>query len=376
MLKTLTIAVVGALLGSAGALAQTAEEKTKLAALGDEGFVVYAVYNGGTTKEDKAMVTFRPDRSSIWRYELDGTGEPKPRKIVDRGVYPTLSRDGTRLAWLDWTDSKACDIWVANADGSSKRKLATVPYAASLKWNNSDRLLVATDERSGRSTGHYPGQLALVSLDGKVKVITDLSKYTGGYMFIGDMDMHDNWIVYRWDAKVFVGKWDGTSERNFRGTRIVSQGCGMSFAPSGKQLIVNDVPHTGISLWELNGSTWSQTTSKTIWPFKVDNYRWSNREEWIAAMGEETLHDLFALNTKTFSSVRLTFSKDIIETGANLFLGKPAATSLSQIQPISRLEARSERRTVNGVPEGFDASGRFGSTGQALGLRFHLHKDK
>jgi Tol biopolymer transport system component len=74
---------------------------------------------------DGASIVFRTNRADpshnvgdIWIMNADGSDE-RPL-LVQPGDqrYPTLSPDGTRLAYMSRSDGGTADLWIANADGS------------------------------------------------------------------------------------------------------------------------------------------------------------------------------------------------------------------------------------------------------------------
>jgi Tol biopolymer transport system component len=74
---------------------------------------------------DGASIVFRSNRAQpsqnvadIWIMNADGTDE-RPL-LVQPGDqrYPTLSPDGTHLAYMSRSDGGTADLWIANADGS------------------------------------------------------------------------------------------------------------------------------------------------------------------------------------------------------------------------------------------------------------------
>ena len=56
-------------------------------------------------------------------------GDAAPRRLLNTNYLeyaPSLSADGSRIAYVTWSDAEKGAVWVANADGSAARKITTV----------------------------------------------------------------------------------------------------------------------------------------------------------------------------------------------------------------------------------------------------------
>lgn len=102
-----------------------------------------------------------------------GTGTGADRQRFD-GAAPAWSRDGTLLAWTPRPrfDPATIDLMLSRADGSSPRRLATVPCCPrTLLWSpDGQRILVASpDPDAGLVT--RPDALNLVALSGGAETV-------------------------------------------------------------------------------------------------------------------------------------------------------------------------------------------------------------
>ena len=56
-------------------------------------------------------------------------GDAAPRRLLNTAALeyaPSFSADGSKITYVTWTDADKGAVWVANADGSSARKITTV----------------------------------------------------------------------------------------------------------------------------------------------------------------------------------------------------------------------------------------------------------
>ncbi len=105
------------------------------------------------------FATLSPDGSrvvfeSLGRlYTKSARGRDAPRPFTNASdvieAWPAFSRDGDRIAWVEWTDADLGRIVVANANGSNRRVITDEPgHYAELTWSPDGRH-IAYEKRSG-----------------------------------------------------------------------------------------------------------------------------------------------------------------------------------------------------------------------------------
>lgn len=86
-------------------------------------------------------------------YTKSARGRDAPRPFTGASdvieAWPAFSRDGSQIAWVEWTDETLGRIMVANADGSNPRAVTNEPgHYAELTWSPDGRH-IAFEKRSG-----------------------------------------------------------------------------------------------------------------------------------------------------------------------------------------------------------------------------------
>lgn len=71
-----------------------------------------------------------PTGSAVWLYDADTQGFIK---LADSGSHPTVSPDGTRVAFVRTVDSVG-ELFVVNVDGTGERQLTTGAHATTPEW--------------------------------------------------------------------------------------------------------------------------------------------------------------------------------------------------------------------------------------------------
>ncbi|BDI60079.1 amidohydrolase family protein [Qipengyuania nanhaisediminis] len=105
------------------------------------------------------FATLSPDGSRVVFESLgrlhtkSARGRDAPRPLTGPGdsvqAFPAFSRDGSRLAWVEWTDAGLGRIVVADANGANARTVTEAPgHYADLAWTPDGRH-IAFEKRSG-----------------------------------------------------------------------------------------------------------------------------------------------------------------------------------------------------------------------------------
>jgi serine/threonine protein kinase/Tol biopolymer transport system component len=73
----------------------------------------------------------------------------------ENATQPALSRDGKHLMYITNPSRDRSALWVADVDGSNKRKLAEAPSLATGNWSPDNRFLAYTDAEVGKTPKAY-----------------------------------------------------------------------------------------------------------------------------------------------------------------------------------------------------------------------------
>jgi len=73
----------------------------------------------------------------------------------ENATQPALSRDGKRLMYITSPSRDRNVLWVADVDGSNKRKLAEAPSLATGNWSPDSRFLAYADAEAGKTPKAY-----------------------------------------------------------------------------------------------------------------------------------------------------------------------------------------------------------------------------
>jgi len=68
------------------------------------------------------------EKSDVWIMDLDGTNRTRLTDEKQGGTYPSLSPDGTKIAYLRSSSSGNRELWLANSDGSEPERLLDDSY--------------------------------------------------------------------------------------------------------------------------------------------------------------------------------------------------------------------------------------------------------
>ena len=125
---------------------------------------------------DQIVVTAKAgDNSTYWVINADGSGEPRQVLVSEYAINePTLSPDGTRLAYATW-EPVAGPIRVVDIDKGGDRPLATTDVYHTYLWQgpqfspDGTKLLV---HRFVQNTDPVVSQLVVIAVDGDGSEIT------------------------------------------------------------------------------------------------------------------------------------------------------------------------------------------------------------
>jgi dipeptidyl aminopeptidase/acylaminoacyl peptidase len=70
--------------------------------------------------------------SDVWVVNRDGTGPQRLTSSTELDDQPAWSPDGTRIAWRSLASEQQGDVWVMKADGTEKRRLTIDPSPATV----------------------------------------------------------------------------------------------------------------------------------------------------------------------------------------------------------------------------------------------------
>jgi Tol biopolymer transport system component/DNA-binding winged helix-turn-helix (wHTH) protein len=81
------------------------------------------------------------ERRGVWEISLLGGA---PRKLAADAWRPSVSRDGTQIAFISGTEKSEGEVWVMNANGEQPRKLRSTDgtYCGTPQWSPDGRYLV------------------------------------------------------------------------------------------------------------------------------------------------------------------------------------------------------------------------------------------
>jgi serine/threonine protein kinase len=144
----------------------------------------------------------------------------------ENATQPALSRDSKHLMYITSSSRDRNALWVADVDGSNKRKLAEAPSLATGNWSPDSRFLAYTDAEAGKTPKAYwvgadgSGLHTLTWNGGEIQaVIWGADQKT---VFLNIFEKGKGPVIWKEAAE------GGTPEK-------VAEGCGFTFdvAPAG-----------------------------------------------------------------------------------------------------------------------------------------------
>lgn len=195
---------------------------------------------------------------------LQTPGERTAMKVVDAGVYPRWSPDGKSFAFI-----RGNDVMLHEFDGQKTRRLA-----------GGNKLRAVAYHPDGEEVWYINGN-AIESLriaDGTTRMIID-------NIDVRELDIASDGSFFAATVKRRVGYrvevFDSKSGQN----TIIGRGCSASISPDMRHITVNAGDHTQMSLrHRADGSEWKSIMAPP--GFKLDNQKWSNKQDWIVAISE------------------------------------------------------------------------------------------
>lgn len=102
-----------------------------------------------TISPDGRRVVF----ASLGKLYVKNTAGGEPRRLTEQDeaieLWPAWSRDGTKLAWVRWTDAGLGDIVVADADGGNVRTVTSLPGHYAVPQFSPDGSMLVFEKREG-----------------------------------------------------------------------------------------------------------------------------------------------------------------------------------------------------------------------------------
>ena len=222
-----------------------------------------------------------PTRPEVGVYvaAADGSGLRQVTSSTDgrAHVYPSLSPDGRRLAFLAQDPDKpmigtdAGDLFVINLDGTGLRQInpegtkvvATAANGRPIDWSPDGRqiLFAAVDESLDLS-----GRGAAYVIDADDAEATQISGF-GSWLAIVEWSPDGDWVMYGEidapNAPTWIARPDGSEARQLTGPGAPVPGCCATWSPDSTRLLFKRTV-TGVGdLWtmDLNGNLLDQITN-------------------------------------------------------------------------------------------------------------------
>jgi Tol biopolymer transport system component len=222
-----------------------------------------------------------PTRPEVGVYvaAADGSGLRQVTSSTDGRphVYPSLSPDGRRLAFLaqdpdpPMIGAAAGDLFVVNLDGTGLRQInpegtkvvATAANGRPVDWSPDSReVLFAAVEESLDAAG----QSAAYVIDADAGEPTRISEF-GSWLAAVEWSPDGNWLLYGEidspGAPTWIVRRDGSERRQLTGIGVSVQGCCATWSPDSTRLLFQRIRTGGSDLWtmDLNGNLLDQITN-------------------------------------------------------------------------------------------------------------------
>ncbi|WP_313558824.1 flagellin [Ruminiclostridium cellobioparum] len=187
-------------------------------------------------------IAFSTTTGDTYMINSDGTNE---HLILTAAYSPTLSRDGTKIAYVGCGSDTGINI--CNIDGSGKVKVSNATtltsysgYQASLSWSYDDQYI------------YYGGNFGQIE---RTNVSTGLSevvidKFDSANLIEASISPNGNSILFSTDNyEIYLANSDGTGIH-----KLVDSGFAPAFSPDGTKFAYMDYSTGGISVMNIDGS--------------------------------------------------------------------------------------------------------------------------
>lgn len=165
------------------------------------------------------------DKKSVWVVNADGTGA---KKILTRASEPSLSPDGTKIAYYHWSDG----IFVANVDGSDPKKVVGDTMVGMVDWSHDQRWLAFSAQPGGKGNIVIdvvpPDGSALKDSNARRNITVGISP---------SWSPDDTQLVFA-TCRESCGIWKSSSAAGSAAIPITSDDGGLpSWSPDGKRIV-------------------------------------------------------------------------------------------------------------------------------------------
>ncbi len=121
-----------------------------------------------------------PQLHSIWVANVDGSGA---HQILTHAEWPSLSPDGSRIAYFGRPEGGSEGLYIANSDGGNRVLVVIAPGICCVKWSRDGNWIVYANSNRPAQPG---GPISMVKIDSVFKTIVSLGVTGNGPAFSPD----------------------------------------------------------------------------------------------------------------------------------------------------------------------------------------------
>jgi Tol biopolymer transport system component len=250
---------------------------------------------------------------------LGGTPHLAMQGGIDFGS--SYSPDGTEFAFLRYASSEKIDVWIAKADGSDQRVLASPPYmegSTGVAWSPDGKTIALTTSEAANGVRSVLSAISVA--DGSVREIYSTPDPIGRPRWLPDGSgllapignagqgkwslgsLMERWTGGRFRGQLWFISYPGGEPRRLTNDLMDYQLCCLDLTPDGKTLV--DTELTTVSdLWIASAGNSAKAKQITTKEFAVGGFSWTPDGRIILASQDG---NLYAVNQDGSGRIRLT----------------------------------------------------------------------